>query len=126
MAKLAFMVGPDASELNNVDPTELVQTTEAAWIRMQGWTPLEFLVHAYRNPHLRAADRITAARSVLDYAHKRLPGALGLHATPNQPPLMPAGGRMDLSKLSAAELDLFAKLLSKANSNPEQGDTDAS
>ena len=113
-----MLIGPEQSELGALE--ELAGTDEQAWIRMQGWTPLEFLVKAYRNPYVRMAERITAAKATLDYAHKRIPSALGLHQTPGQPPFMPAGtGRMDLSKLSDKELDLFVSLMNKANSNPD-------
>ena len=43
---------------------------EAAWVRAKGWTPLEFLVHCYRNPWVRHSDRITAAKAVLEYVHR--------------------------------------------------------
>lgn len=102
------------SEIPEDDPTAL--SVEQQWIRARGWTPLEFLVYAYRSPFIKVADRINAAKAVLDYAHKRIPTAYTV-GSDGKPVLLPVPvrGGMDLSNLSEPELDALAALLQKAN-----------
>lgn len=118
LQRAALMVSPESSELV-LDVSN--STVEQEWIRQQGWTPLEFLVHTYRNPYVRMTERVASARAVLDYAHKRIPTAIGFGQDPSMPSLVPAGTRMDLSKLTTQELDVFAKLLGKANAGDGDG-----
>lgn len=102
---------PGNSELpllpDDIDP-------DAAWIRATGWTPLEFLTHTYRNPWQKPSDRISAAKAILDYAHRRLPQELKLSGTPGAPlvsgvALTPAA----LASLTDSELETLTKLLDK-------------
>ncbi len=109
-----LMMSPAASEL---DPELFADTLEKAWLASQGWTPLEFLAKAYRNPYVPVKERISAAGKLLEYVHKRIPTQFGLGAAKDLPPFMPGGAsnKMDLSKLSDKELDTFIALVNKAN-----------
>lgn len=89
---------------------------DAAWVRASGQTPLEFLVFTYRNVWQRASDRISAAKAVLEYAHKRLPNELKLQGDPAAP-LLGRLGPADLSKLNDGELQTLTKLIEKMNTN---------
>lgn len=43
------------------------------WIVVTGETPLEMLVKGYRNGSWEPKDRISCAKSVLEYVHRKLP-----------------------------------------------------
>ena len=89
---------------------------DAQWVRASGVTPLEFLCTAYRNPAVRMTDRISAAKQVLDFAHKRLPQSLTLQGDPVAP-LLGRLGPASLEALSDEELDVFRKILEKMNAS---------
>jgi hypothetical protein len=44
-----------------------------AWIQRTGETPIEFLAKTYRSGSARTNDRISAARALLDYVHRKMP-----------------------------------------------------
>jgi len=92
-------------------PSELGASGDIpTWVAAEGWTPVEFLVHTYRNGHQRMEHRIAAAKAVLEYAHKKLPQKL-------EAEVVGAGIKVDaalLAKLTDKELDVLEKLLSKA------------
>ena len=44
-----------------------------AWIQRTGETPIEFLAKTYRSGNARTNDRISAARALLDYVHRKMP-----------------------------------------------------
>ena len=46
-----------AAEPSGLDPLPDDLMPDAAWVRARGWSPLEFLVYAYRNPWLKISDR---------------------------------------------------------------------
>jgi hypothetical protein len=94
-------------------PSELLEgVTEAEWIKAQGWTPLEFLVHTYRNPWQEPRDRISAAKAVLEYTHRKLPQRLEIDGNVITTKKLNAES---LGKLSDSELEVFIKLLEKMN-----------
>jgi hypothetical protein len=43
------------------------------WVQRTGETPIEFLAKTYRSSTAKTADRITAARALLDYVHRKMP-----------------------------------------------------
>jgi hypothetical protein len=85
-------------------------TTEEAWIKAQGWTPLEYLTHTYRNPWQETKDRIAAAKAVLEYVHRKLPQRIELQGDITETRKLTAES---LGKLSDDELTVFTKLLEK-------------
>ncbi len=84
---------------------------EVDWVKASGWTPLEFLTHAYRNPFQKMENRISAAKAVLDYTHRKLPARIEVSGE-----VATAGISLDaaaLAKLSGEELSALEKLLEK-------------
>ena len=43
------------------------------WVQATGATPVETLTRIYRSPSERTADRINAAKAVMDLVHRKLP-----------------------------------------------------
>jgi hypothetical protein len=43
------------------------------WIQRTGETPIEFLTKTYRSSSAKTQDRITAARALMDYVHRKMP-----------------------------------------------------
>jgi hypothetical protein len=113
--------GPPRSEIS-LDELEQLNPDEL-WARMSGWTPLEFLTFAYRNPYLPMSQRIAAAARVMDVIHKAKPK--GISGVLGEPGLLggfvPIGGlgQLDTSKLSDADLAQLEKILSKAKVEPD-------
>lgn len=91
-------------------PSELGAQDEVTWVKASGWTPLEFLAHTYRNPWQKMEHRISAAKAILDYAHKKVPQKV-------EAEIVGRGIGLDmaaLSKLSDKELATLEKILEKA------------
>lgn len=44
-----------------------------SWIQRTGDTPVEFLAKTYRSSSAKTGDRISAARALLDYVHRKMP-----------------------------------------------------
>lgn len=92
-------------------PSELDGLGDDVWVKASGATPLEFLTHTYRNGFQRMEHRISAAKAVLDYTHRKLPARVELSGD--------LGGRnvqldaVALAKLSDKELEQMMKLLEK-------------
>jgi hypothetical protein len=97
--------------LDGNQPSDLGASGDVpAWVAARGWTPVEFLVHTYRNGHQRMEHRIAAAKAVLEYAHRKIPQKVEAEVTG-------AGLSIDasmLKDLSDKDLDLLEKLLVKA------------
>lgn len=91
-------------------PSDLGAQDVATWTAASGWTPVEFLTHAYRNPWQRMEHRISAAKAVLEYNHRKLPQTLDLDVK-SKNLVLDANA---LSALSDKELALLEKLLEKA------------
>ena len=43
------------------------------WVQRTGETPIEYLVKTYRSSSAKTLDRISAARAVLDFVHRKMP-----------------------------------------------------
>jgi len=83
----------------------------AFWIKSSGWTPVEFLTTVYRGPFQKMEHRISAAKAVLEYAHRKLPTKLEIDGAINGELKLDSAA---LSKLTDKELDVLLKLLEKA------------
>jgi len=83
----------------------------AFWIKSSGWTPVEFLTTVYRNGFQKMSDRISAAKAVLEYAHKKLPAKLEVSGDLGTKSI--TLDAVALSKLSDKELEVMTKLLEK-------------
>ncbi len=95
------------NQAEGLDPT---QAATIRWVQMQGQTPLEFLVDTYKNQDAKMSDRLAAARSLMDYIHRRVPVKQELEQkTITEPKLDPT----ILKGLSAKELEVLEKLLQK-------------
>lgn len=81
------------------------------WIKSSGWTPVEFLTTVYRAPMQKMEHRISAAKAVLEYAHRKLPTKLEVDGAVNGELKLDASA---LSKLTDKEIDVLTKLLEKA------------
>lgn len=99
-------------EVDASGPSELGNDDTDLWVKNSGMTPVEFLTRTYRNGFQPMQHRISAAKAVLDYAHRKLPQKLELEATGNV-----SVQQLDaaaLSKLSPEELEALEKILLKA------------
>lgn len=99
-----------AEGLEANSPSELLSTPEELWVKSQGWTPLEYLTHTFRNPWQETRDRISAAKAVLEYVHRKLPQRVEIEGNVVETKKLSTEG---LSKLSDKELELFTKLIEK-------------
>lgn len=93
-------------------------SVEAEWAKRSGLTPIEFLCDAYRNPFNPMKERINAAKSVMEYVHKKIAAELKVKGDASAP-LMVA--KMDVSRLSDEELVLLAGLLEKVGAQDTAG-----
>lgn len=81
------------------------------WVRSTGKTPIEFLTAVYRHPLVVMRDRLTAAKTVVEYTSRKMPSALELTGL-NGGPLKVSSAM--LSALSDDELADLEALLAKA------------
>jgi hypothetical protein len=84
---------------------------DPSWVRSSGKTPLEFLTAVYRHPLVRLPDRISAAKSVMEYTHRKMPSSIEMTGKDGSP--LRVSGAM-LMGLSDAELETMEALLDKA------------
>ena len=65
----------DGTLPNQADGLDPTQAATVQWIQSTGQSPLEFLVETYRSPdpEIRMSDKLSAARALLDYVHRRVP-----------------------------------------------------
>lgn len=87
----------------------------ATWTAASGWTPVEFLTHTYRNGWQRMEHRISAAKAVLEYNHRKLPDKVEIDLKSKSLVLDSAA----LSALSDKDLAILEKLLEKAGAKEE-------
>ena len=87
----------------------------ATWTVASGWTPIEFLTHTYRNGWQRMEHRISAAKAVLEYNHRKLPDQVEIDLKSKSLVLDSAA----LSSLSDKELAMLEKILEKAGAKEE-------
>lgn len=103
----------------NVLPNQsegLDQTTAATvrWIQNTGETPLEFLAKTYRDTEAKMSDRLAAARTMMEYVHRRVPVKTETETKDiTEPKLDPKV----LKGLSEKELEVLEKLLAKLGSS---------
>lgn len=101
----------DALGSATAGPSELTTEDVETWIKSRGWTPIEFLTHTYRSGHQRMEHRISAAKAVLEFVHRKLPAKIEVEAD-----ITGRGMTLDatvLSKLSDKELEALEKILTK-------------
>lgn len=99
-------------EVDASGPSELGDEETDLWVKNSGLTPVEFLTRTYRNGFQPMQHRISAAKAVLDYAHRKLPQKLELETTGSV-----SVQQLDasaLSKLSPEDLEALERILSKA------------
>ena len=101
----ALGIGP--SDIPDADDVLM----DPQWVRSTGKTPLEFLSAVYRHPLIRMNERIAAAKTVMEYAHRKMPSAMEVTGM-NGGPLRVSGAM--LSGLSDEELGSLEMLLEKA------------
>lgn len=87
-------------------PQDDADPNEVKWTKQHGVTPVEFLTLVYRNQLQPIEVRISAARSLLDYIHRKMPAKIEVDAS-----LLDS---LDLSKLSDEDIAQFTAILSKA------------
>lgn len=82
------------------------ESPEAQWVLAQGQSPVEFLTTVYRNSWLPVEQRVSAAKAVLEYVHRKLPAKMEVSAQ--------LFGQLDLSQLNDEELGALTKIMDKA------------
>lgn len=58
------------SQADGLDDT---QAATVRWLQSSGEMPLEFLARTYRSENFKIGDRIAAARTLMDYVHRKVP-----------------------------------------------------
>lgn len=84
------------------------------WLQESGEMPLEFLARTYRSEGAKMSDRLTAARTLMDYVHRKVPVKTETETKDiTEPKLDPKV----LKGLSEKELEVLEKLLAKLGSS---------
>ena len=97
------------SQAEGLDDT---QAATVRWLQASGEMPLEFLARTYRSENAKMSDRITAARTLMDYVHRKVPVKQELETKDiTEPKLSPTA----LKSLSDKDLKTLESLLSKLN-----------
>jgi hypothetical protein len=107
--------GPPSSQIPVPQEDLETLTPDELWVRTQGWTPLEFLSFVYRNPFLPMAQRVNAAKSLLEFVHKpraRMLEAMGQDGDGQV--TLTSGRVLNLGELNDADLDAVARVLDRA------------
>lgn len=71
--------------------------------------PLEFLARTYRSEEAKMSDRLTAAKTLMDYVHRKIPQKQEIETKNTVPKLEPSL----LKGLNAKELETLERLLNK-------------
>lgn len=110
----AMGLNVDAKDLppqaDGLDPT---QAATVRWLQMSGEMPLEFLARTFRSDDAKMGDRLAAARTLMDYAHRKVPVKQEIE----QKSLVPKLDPFMLKGLTAKELDALEKILAKVVSD---------
>ena len=85
------------------------QAATVRWIQSQGQTPLEFLVETYRDPEIKAGDRINAAKAMLDFVHRKIPQKTEVETKDITEPKIDPKSLKGLSDKEMATLDSLLK-----------------
>jgi DNA-binding MarR family transcriptional regulator len=111
----AMGLNVDANDLpNQADGLDPVQAATIRWLQLSGDTPLELLTRMYRDEEARPSDRIAAAKTLMDYVHRKIPTKQEVETKDISAP------KLDpkiLKGLTEKELDVLEKLLAKMASN---------
>ena len=111
MLNQAMGLNVDAAELpSQAEGLEDTQAATVRWLQASGEMPLEFLARTYRSEDYKIGDRIQAAKTLMDYVHRKVPSKQEIETKDTtKPKLDPA-----LFKgLTDKELDMLEKLLAK-------------
>src|SRR5574343_334266 len=74
MLNEAMGLNVDAGDLpSQAEGLEDTQAATVRWLQHSGEMPLEFLARTYRNEDGKMGDRITAARTLMDSVHRKVP-----------------------------------------------------
>jgi BarA-like signal transduction histidine kinase len=92
---------------DGLDPT---LSATIRWLQLSGEMPLEFLARTYRDEEAKMSDRLTAARTLMDYVHRKLPSKAEIETKDITEPKL---SKEVLKGLSAKELDMLETLMSK-------------
>jgi len=87
-----------------------VSAATIRWLQSSGATPLEFLAATYRDDNAKVGDRIAAARTLMEYVHKRVPQKQEIETKEITEPRL---SRDALKGLSDKDLETLEALLSK-------------
>jgi len=113
--------GPPSSQIPVPQEDLESLTPDELWVRTQGWTPLEFLSFVYRNPFLPMAQRVNAAKSLLEFVHKpraRMLEAMGQDGDGGEVTLS-SGRVLNLGELNDTDLDAVARVLDRVGTRAE-------
>ena len=97
---------------NQADGLDDTQAATVRWLQKSGEMPLEFLARTYRSENAKMSDRITAARTLMDYVHRKVPVKQEID---NNLITAPKLDNSVLKSLSEKELETLEKLLNKIN-----------
>jgi hypothetical protein len=90
-------------------------TPEQQYILSRGWSPVEFLREVYLEPLAPLAQRVVAAKALLEYAHRAQAKEVVVPAGAVSSTTINVGSSaVDLKKLSDADLATLDSLLSRA------------
>lgn len=87
-----------------------VQAATVRWLQSQGQTPLEFLAATYKDDEVKMGDRIQAAKTLMDYVHRKIPQK---QEKGDGAPVAPKVDMSMLKGLNEKELETLEKLLNK-------------
>jgi len=104
---LDIEAGKIPSQAEGLDDT---QAATVRWLQASGEMPLEFLARTYRSENFKITDRISAARTLMDYVHRKVPVKTEVESKDITEPKLDS---KLLKGLNEKELDLLEKLLSK-------------
>lgn len=106
----AMGLNVDASDLpSQADGLEPTVAATVRWLQESGEMPLEYLARTYRSDDAKTSDRITAARTLMDYVHRKIPQKQEVETKAKVPQL----DTSVMSALSKKELETLVKLLGK-------------
>lgn len=107
----AFLQYVEAHGHKEADPlSDEALRLQAQYIAEVGDHPLDVLKTLVRNPFVKPSDRITAAKTLLEYGARKVPAQLDVSAKNVAISIDPA----QFAALSASELETLEKLLGKA------------
>ena len=85
-------------------------TPEEDWVVQSGVTPIEFLTNVFRDDDQDMKNRIVAAKTVMEYTHKKIPTEIGVSGS-----IKSVLDPQTLSKLEDSEIETLLALFKKAS-----------